>query len=111
MNVRGTDQSPPKHADIAHAKLSAGSVQPETIDAGAYACPMHPEMVRANAGACPVCGMSLEIRRAHLREESPPELGELTRRFKASLLLTAGILLLGIPESIPAWPFEGFLPP
>jgi Cu+-exporting ATPase len=67
-----------------------------TVPRTEYVCPMHPEVVRAQPGACPICGMALEPRTVSLDEEPNPELAGMTRRFWASLLLTAPMVLLGM---------------
>jgi Cu+-exporting ATPase len=62
-----------------------------------WTCPMHPEVVRSEPGACPICGMALEPRVVAI-EESNPELDDMSRRFRISLLLTAPILLSMVAE-------------
>ena len=56
-----------------------------------WTCPMHPEIVREAPGSCPICGMALEPRVVTLDAQNP-ELDDMTRRFKASLVLVAPIL-------------------
>jgi Cu+-exporting ATPase len=68
--------------------------------AGEYTCPMHPEIVRNAPGACPICGMALEPRTVTLEEQPDAELVSMTRRFWASVALTAPILLLTMSETI-----------
>jgi len=53
-----------------------------------YTCPMHPEIVRNEPGSCPICGMALEPRMVTEKEETNPELVDMTRRFWAGLVLT-----------------------
>src|SRR5712692_3893956 len=67
---------------------------------GEYTCPMHPEIVRNAPGACPICGMALEPRTVTLDDQPDAELVSMTRRFWASVALTAPILLLTMPETI-----------
>src|SRR3954452_1430946 len=52
-----------------------------------YTCPMHPQIRQAGPGNCPICGMALEPEVASL--EAPPnaELADMTRRFRAGLVL------------------------
>ncbi len=76
-----------------------------------YVCPMHPEVVRDAPGACPICGMALEPRTATAEEETSPELASMTRRFWASALLTAPLLLLGMSEMLPGQPVQRMLSP
>jgi P-type Cu+ transporter len=65
-----------------------------------YTCPMHPEIVRSEPGACPICGMTLEPRIVHAHEEANPELALMTRRFWASVALTAPLLVLAMAGRI-----------
>ena len=65
-----------------------------------YTCPMHPEIVRDAPGACPVCGMALEPREV-VQEEINPELVDMQRRFKISLILTLPLLLMTMAEMVP----------
>ena len=79
-----------------------------------YTCPMHPEIVRDGPGTCPICGMALEPRTA-VAEEENPEMINMTRRFKVSLVLTIPLLILAmspyvtdilmraIPPAVSAW--------
>ncbi len=79
-----------------------------------WTCPMHPEIVQAGPGTCPICGMALEPRMA-VAEEENPELIDMTRRFRVSLILTVPLLILAmspyftdvlmktIPSSISGW--------
>jgi Cu+-exporting ATPase len=71
-----------------------------------YVCPMHPEVVRDAPGACPICGMALEPRTATAAEEANPELKMMTRRFWASAVLTAPLLLLAMSEMLPGEPVQ-----
>ena len=65
-----------------------------------WTCPMHPEIVRDGPGSCPICGMALEPRVVTL-EHRNPELDDMVRRFKVSLVLTAPILGFMIAEFVP----------
>jgi Cu+-exporting ATPase len=74
-----------------------GTVQPAPAPAppGAiYTCPMHPEVRQTGPGACPKCGMALEPAEASGKEETNPELVDMSRRFWISLILTAPLLVL-----------------
>jgi Cu+-exporting ATPase len=75
-----------------------------------YTCPMHPEIVRDEPGSCPICGMALEPREI-TTEEVNPELIDMTRRFWASVALTAPILALMISEMLPGKPLQTFIRP
>jgi Cu+-exporting ATPase len=74
-----------------------------------WTCPMHREIVRDEPGSCPICGMALEPRTVTL-EDKNPELDDMTRRFRASLLFTAPILALMISEFVPGQPLQNLLP-
>jgi Cu+-exporting ATPase len=74
-----------------------------------WTCPMHPEIVRDAPGSCPICGMALEPRVVTL-ENKNPELDDMTRRFRVSLLLTAPILAFMISEFLPGQPLHHLLP-
>ncbi len=75
-----------------------------------WTCPMHPEIVRDEPGSCPICGMALEPRVVTLEEQNP-ELDDMTRRFRWSLVLTAPILAFMISEFLPGQPLQHALPP
>jgi Cu+-exporting ATPase len=74
-----------------------------------WTCPMHPEIIRAEPGTCPICGMALEPRVVTIPEENP-ELAEMTRRFRISLLLTAPILAFMISDFLPGQPLHHVIP-
>jgi Cu+-exporting ATPase len=61
-----------------------------------YTCPMHPEIVRPAPGSCPICGMALEPRTITAAPEENPELRDMTRRFWASLALTAPLMAIAM---------------
>jgi P-type Cu+ transporter len=73
-----------------------------------WTCPMHPEIVREQPGSCPICGMALEPRVVTL-EDRNPELDDMTRRFRVSLLLTAPMLVLMISEMLSGQPLQALL--
>ncbi len=66
-----------------------------------WVCPMHPEIVRDTPGSCPVCGMALEPKTVTAEEEENPELIDMTRRFKVSLVLTIPLVLIAMRHYIP----------
>ena len=74
-----------------------------------WTCPMHPEIVRDQPGSCPICGMALEPRVVTL-EERNPELEDMTRRFRVSLVLGIPILVFMVAEFIPGQPLHHLLP-
>ncbi len=75
-----------------------------------WTCPMHPEIVRDEPGSCPICGMALEPRVVTLDEENP-ELDDMTRRFRWSLVLSAPSLAYMVSEFLPGQPLQHALPP
>jgi Cu+-exporting ATPase len=75
-----------------------------------WTCPMHPEIVRDEPGSCPICGMALEPRVVTLEEQNP-ELDDITRRFRWSLVVTAPILAFMVSEFLPGQPLQHALPP
>jgi Cu+-exporting ATPase len=87
----------------------------EPVDVGPstkteWTCPMHPEIVRDAPGACPICGMALEPRTVTLHERNP-ELEDMTRRFRGSLLFTAPILAFMLSDVLPGQPLQHWLSP
>ncbi len=66
-----------------------------------WTCPMHPEIVRDVPGACPICGMALEPRAVTLADEDNPELRDMTRRFRVSLILTVPVFAVAMGEMVP----------
>ncbi len=80
------------------------------LTATEWTCPMHPEIVRDEPGSCPICGMALEPRVVTL-EERNPELDDMQRRFRWSLVVTAPILAFMVSEFLPGQPLQRALPP
>ncbi|HEU5310152.1 MAG TPA: YHS domain-containing protein, partial [Candidatus Eisenbacteria bacterium] len=73
-----------------------------------WTCPMHPEIVRDRPGTCPICGMALEPMTISLEEPENPELDDMTRRFRVSVLLGAPIMLLMLADLLPGDPLGTF---
>ncbi|HET9252106.1 MAG TPA: heavy metal translocating P-type ATPase [Candidatus Eisenbacteria bacterium] len=73
-----------------------------------WTCPMHPEIVRDRPGSCPICGMALEPMTISLEEPENPELADMTRRFRVSVLFGAPILLLMLGDLLPGHPLGAF---
>jgi Cu+-exporting ATPase len=69
-----------------------------------WVCPMHPEIVRNAPGSCPICGMALEPRTAAAAEEINPELIDMTRRLRLSVVPTAIVFALAMAEMLPGNP-------
>ena len=74
-----------------------------------WTCPMHPEIVRDGPGSCPICGMALEPMMP-TGDERNPELEDMTRRFRVSLVLAAPVLVLMISEMLPSTPIQRRVP-
>jgi Cu+-exporting ATPase len=66
-----------------------------------WVCPMHPEIVRDAPGSCPICGMALEPKTITVEGEENPELVDMTRRFKVSVVLTIPLVLIAMRHYIP----------
>ena len=71
-----------------------------------YTCPMHPEIRQRGPGSCPKCGMALEPETASLEEGPDPELEDMTRRFRGSLLFTVPLVVVAMGEMIPGQPLD-----
>jgi Cu+-exporting ATPase len=110
----GEEHTCPMHPEV--RKLGPGScpkcgmaLEPVAIKAPAtkteYTCPMHPEIVRDQPGFCPICGMALEPRTV-TGDEADEELVDMSRRFKAGLILTIPLLLLAMSDLIPGQPLQ-----
>ncbi len=68
-----------------------------------YVCPMHPQIVRDEPGDCPICGMALEPRTVTLQEDNP-ELDDMTRRFRVSIVLALPVFILAmLADLVPSW--------
>ena len=78
--------------EIGPAGLSTGA---ETSPVR-YTCPMHPEVVRDQPGSCPKCGMALEGMRPESQPTANPELADMTRRFKVSVIFALPLLVLAM---------------
>jgi Cu+-exporting ATPase len=71
-----------------------------------WTCPMHPEIVRDAPGSCPICGMALEPMTVSVEEEENAELRDMRRRFWASAVLTAPLLVIAMGHMLPSQPLE-----
>lgn len=66
-----------------------------------WVCPMHPEIVRDAPGNCPICGMALEPKTISTEEEENPELVDMARRFRISVVLTVPLFIIAMRHYIP----------
>lgn len=66
-----------------------------------WVCPMHPEIVRDAPGSCPICGMALEPKTISEEEEENPELVDMARRFRISVVLTVPLFIIAMRHYIP----------
>lgn len=64
-----------------------------------YTCPMHPEVIQDHPGTCPKCGMALESVMAQAEEENP-ELADMSRRFRISVVLAAPVFVLAMTADL-----------
>jgi Cu+-exporting ATPase len=93
-------------------KVAKGSVREVKVEGIAeWTCPMHPEIVRDSPGSCPICGMALEPRTISLEEEENPELVDMTRRFRVSVILTIPLVFIAMRDLIPILSIEQLVSP
>ena len=71
-----------------------------------YTCPMHPEIIQNTPGSCPKCGMALEPRTMAVEEGENPELVDMRRRFRLSLILTIPEFIIAMGHMLPGHPLE-----
>ncbi len=115
--MRRTDQSlhtlESSGAPVLEAHPAEGRVPPPLSQQKAvrWICPMDPEVVSDRPGPCPKCGMALEPAEPALsaEEEPNPELLEMSRRFRVSLVLTLPLMALEM-GSMPGGPVARLLP-
>lgn len=66
-----------------------------------YICPMHPEIVRDGPESCPICGMALEPQTVTAEgEQEDPELKDMARRFRISVVLSAPLLVIAMTHML-----------
>jgi Cu+-exporting ATPase len=108
----------PMHPEVREAKLVSCpkcgmALEPISPVMGAarteWTCPMHPEVIRDTPGSCPLCGMALEPRTILPEEEESPELIDMTRRFKISLILTVPVFFIAMHGLIPGFLLRKFI--
>ncbi len=95
-DVRAAKPGPCPKCGMALEPLTPAA-SPKKMD---YVCPMHSEIIHNAPGACPICGMALEPRVAQAHDEPNPELTSMLRRFWASVILTAPLLIIAMAASM-----------
>jgi Cu+-exporting ATPase len=87
-------------------RMRSGVQAPVAAEGTDWICPMDPEVREKSPGPCPVCGMALEpeiVAAAGEAAEPDAELRSMSRRFRASLVLTVPLFffemghLVGLP--------------
>ncbi len=79
--------------------------------APSYTCPMHPEIVGDAPGSCPICGMALEPTVPSAQPAENPELRDMARRFRLSLVLTLPVFAIAMSEMLPGDPLRAAVSP
>ncbi|NWF76709.1 MAG: heavy metal translocating P-type ATPase [Nitrospirae bacterium] len=90
------------HGSCPKCGMGLEPVTPSSVMKTEWTCPMHPEIVRDEPGSCPICGMALEPRTAFAEEENP-ELIDMSRRFKVSVVLTIPVVFIAMHHMIPGF--------
>jgi Cu+-exporting ATPase len=107
----------PMHPDVVEPKLvscpkcgmALEPISPVSAARTEWTCPMHPEVIRDIPGSCPICGMALELKTVLPEEGENPELVDMTRRFKISLILTVPVFFIAMHGLIPGFSLRKFL--
>jgi Cu+-exporting ATPase len=81
------------------AEFSGNHIKP-TPSGSEYTCPMHPEVIRTEPGSCPICGMALEPRTITAEEEANPELKDMSRRLRISLVFAVPVFIIAMGEML-----------
>jgi Cu+-exporting ATPase len=76
-----------------------------------WTCPMHPDVIQNTPGSCPLCGMALEPRTVMIEEAENPELIDMTRRFKLSVVLAIPVVFIAMHHMIPGFSLERWIKP
>ena len=108
----------PMHTEVCESKstscpkcgMSLEPIAPSISRKTEWTCPMHPEIVRDSSGSCPICGMALEPRTVSVEEEENPELIQMTRRFRVSIVVTIPLVLIAMRDMIPGLSIESLIP-
>jgi Cu+-exporting ATPase len=76
-----------------------------------WTCPMHPQIVQDTPGSCPLCGMALEPKTITIEEEENPELIDMTRRFKLSVVFAIPVVFIAMHHMIPGFSLGRWIKP
>ncbi|GAB4317186.1 MAG: heavy metal translocating P-type ATPase [Candidatus Sumerlaeia bacterium] len=108
----GVVSDKPGHCPRCGMALEPAAPAPPSSRKVIYTCPMHPEVQQDRPGSCPKCGMALEPTTAVSDEETDnPELRDMTRRFRAGLILTVPVLVLAMGDLLlPGDPISHVIP-
>jgi Cu+-exporting ATPase len=82
------------------ASLSPSAPATRRPSTAKYVCPMHPEIGQDDPGTCSLCGMALEPRVITLAEGPNPELADMVRRLRVSVLPAGIVVLLGMSQHL-----------
>lgn len=66
-----------------------------------WTCPMHPEIIKNEPINCPKCGMALEQKTVSAEEDENPELLDMSRRFKLSVVLSIPLVIITMGGLVP----------
>ncbi len=81
--------------DRIEAPMSAGTI---------FTCPMHPQIRQEGPGNCPICGMALEPELPSEDDSAAlKEIASVSRKFWASALLTAPVVILAMAPHLGLW--------
>jgi P-type Cu+ transporter len=86
-------------------------ITPAPAERVEYTCPMHPEVIQDTPGSCPKCGMALESRTVTVEEGENPELVDMRRRFRLSLVLTIPEFIIAMGHMLPGHPLAALASP
>src|SRR5262245_39740217 len=107
--------SPSDHSRHQHGVSHEGVASPPPVrvatDDRIYTCPMHPQIRQKGPGSCPICGMALEPLVVAGEAGPDPELVDMTRRFRVSLVLTLPILVVVMGDMLPGAPVRHLVAP
>ena len=109
----------PMHPDIKQERFGScpqcgmglEPVTPSLPSQTEWICPMDPEVLSDKPGSCPKCGMALEPRTISLEEKENPELVDMMRRFKVSVVLTVPVVFIAMHHMIPGFSLERLISP